>query len=98
MPPSSPGTPRRKSPGPGRGPAWAYNAQRIVALHGGVLVAQSSQEGGACLVASLPIVTPTSVPARNNPGYDNLGGYSPVLIELSDVLPWQAFVPGKSEE
>ena len=86
-------------PRPGEGAGLGlYNAQRIVALHGGVLVAQSSQEGGACLVASLPIVTPTSVPARNNPGYDNLGGYSPVLIEMSDVLPWQAFVPGKSEE
>ncbi|MFQ9410867.1 MAG: hypothetical protein ACLR1T_07285, partial [Evtepia gabavorous] len=44
-------------------------------------------------MVSLPIVVPTSVPARNNPGYDNLGGYSPVLIELSDVLPWQAFAP-----
>lgn len=86
-------------PRPGEGAGLGlYNAQRIVALHGGVLVAQSSQDGGACLVASLPIVTPTSVPARNNPGYDNLGGYSPVLIELSDVLPWQAFVPAKSEE
>lgn len=51
-----------------------------------------------CLVVSLPIVVPTSVPARNNPGYDNLGGYSPVLIELSDVLPWQAFAPSDTEE
>ena len=72
--------------------------QRIAALHGGVLVAQSGQDGGACLVVSLPIVVPTSVPARNNPGYDNLGGYSPVLIELSDVLPWQAFAPSDTEE
>ena len=61
-------------------------------------MAQSGQDGGTCLVASLPIVVPTSVPARNNPGYDNLGGYSPVLIELSDVLPWQAFVPKENEE
>lgn len=86
-------------PRPGEGSGLGlYNAQRIVALHGGVLVAQSGQNGGACLVASLPIVPPASVPARNNPGYDNLGGFSPVLIELSDVLPWQAFVPGKAEE
>ena len=49
-------------------------------------------------MVSLPIVTPASVPARNNPGYDNLGGYSPVLIELSDVLPWQAFVPASKDE
>lgn len=86
-------------PRPGEGAGLGlYNAQRIAALHGGVLIAQSGQDGGACLVASLPIVTPTSVPARNHPGYDNLGGYSPVLIELSDVLPWQAFVPKENEE
>lgn len=81
-------------PRPGEGAGLGlYNAQRIVALHGGVMVAQSSQDGGACLVVSLPIIVPTSVPARNNPGYDNLGGYSPILIELSDTLPWQAFLP-----
>ena len=57
------------------------------------MVAQRSQDGGACLVVSLPIIVPASVPARNNPGYDNLGGYSPILIELSDTLPWQAFLP-----
>lgn len=86
-------------PRPGEGAGLGlYNAQRIAALHGGVLVAQSGQDGGASLVVSLPIVPPASVPARNNPGYDNLGGYSPVLIELSDVLPWQAFVPSNKDE
>ena len=86
-------------PRPGEGAGLGlYNAQRIAALHGGVLIAQSGQEGGTSLVVSLPIVTPASVPARNNPGYDNLGGYSPVLIELSDVLPWQAFVPSSKDE
>ena len=86
-------------PRPGEGAGLGlYNAQRIAALHGGVLIAQSGQDGGTSLVVSLPIVTPASVPARNNPGYDNLGGYSPVLIELSDVLPWQAFVTADKEE
>ncbi|MDO4516728.1 MAG: HAMP domain-containing sensor histidine kinase [Bacillota bacterium] len=86
-------------PRPGEGAGLGlYNAQRIAVLHGGVLIAQSGQEGGTSLVVSLPIVTPSSVPARNNPGYDNLGGYSPVRIELSDVLPWQAFVPAGKEE
>lgn len=85
-------------PRPGEGAGLGlYNARRIAALHGGVLVAQSGQDGGASLVVSLPIVTPDSVPARNNPGYDNLGGFSPVRIELSDVLPWQAYVPGEEE-
>ena len=86
-------------PRPGEGAGLGlYNARRIAALHGGVLVAQSGQDGGASLVVSLPIVTPDSVPARNNPGYDNLGGYSPVRIELSDVLPWQAYVPGLDDQ
>lgn len=79
-------------PRPGEGAGLGlYNAQRIATLHGGLLVVQSGQEGGTCVVVSLPIVTPPSVPVRNNPGYDNLGGFSPVRIELSDVLPWQAF-------
>ena len=82
-------------PRPGEGAGLGlYNARRIAALHGGVVVAQSDREGGTALVVSLPVVTPESVPERNNPGYDNLGGFSPVRIELSDVLPWQAYVPG----
>ena len=86
-------------PRPGEGAGLGlYNARRIAALHGGVMVAQSGQEGGAAVVVSLPIVTPESVPARNNPGYDNLGGFSPIRIELSDVLPWQAYVPGAEDQ
>lgn len=55
-------------PRPGEGAGLGlYNAQRIVALHGGVMVAQSSQDGGACLVVSLPIIVPTSVPAETTP-------------------------------
>ena len=51
----------------------------------------STEAMGICKLKK--IIVPTSVPARNNPGYDNLGGYSPILIELSDTLPWQAFLP-----
>jgi len=86
-------------PRPGEGAGLGlYNAQRIAKLHGGMIIAQSGQEGGSCLVVSLPVVTPPNVPARNNPGYDNLGGYSPVLIELSDVLPWEAFVKKEKDD
>jgi signal transduction histidine kinase len=86
-------------PRPGEGAGLGlYNARRIATLHGGVLVAQSGQDGGTSLVISMPIHTPSSVPLRNHPGYDNQGGFSPVLIELSDVLPWQAFVPGEGKK
>ncbi len=79
-------------PRPGEGSGLGlYNAQRIALLHGGVMIAQSGQEGGACVAISLPVITPPSVPVRNNPGYDNPEGFSPVLIELSDLLPWEAF-------
>lgn len=75
-----------------------YNARRIAMLHGGVLIIESGLEGGCSAVISLPSRVPPSVPERNNPGYDHPGGYSPVLIELSDVLPWQAFTRlGKRE-
>lgn len=93
------GEPSRGVPRPGEGAGLGlYNARRIAILHGGVVIAQSGQDGGTSLAVSLPIVTPASVPARNNPGYDNLGGYSPVLIELSDVLPWETFVPTEDED
>lgn len=86
-------------PHPGEGAGLGlYNARRIAALHGGVVVAQSGQDGGTSFVISLPIAVPESVPARNNPGYDNPGGFSPVRIELSDVLPWQAYVPGAEDQ
>ena len=85
-------------PRPGEGAGLGlYNARRIALLHGGVIVAQSGQEGGASIVVSLPIVTPDSVPARNNPGFDAPNGFNPVLIELSDMLPWEAFVPGETD-
>ena len=38
---------------------------------------RAARTAAPCLVVSLPIVVPTSVPARNNPGYDNLGGLFP---------------------
>ncbi len=86
-------------PRPGEGSGLGlYNARRIAVLHGGVVVAQSGQDGGTALVVSLPITRPENVPARNNPGYDNLGGYSPVLIELSDVLPWETFVLNEDDD
>ena len=79
-------------PRPGEGSGLGlYNAQRIALIHGGVMIAQSGRDGGACVAISLPVITPPSVPVRNNPGYDNLEGFSPVLIELSDLLPWEAF-------
>ena len=86
-------------PRPGEGAGLGlYNARRIALLHGGVIVAQSGQEGGASIVVSLPVITPDSVPARNNPGFDVPNGYNPVLIELSDMLPWEVFVPGEPED
>lgn len=86
-------------PRPARALAW------VCTMRSGLLpfTAASSSPRAARTAAPAwwlpcPFVVPTSVPARNNPGYDNLGGYSPVLIELSDVLPWQAFAPKETEE
>ena len=83
-------------PRPGEGAGLGlYNAQRIAALHGGVLVAQSGQDGGACLVVSLPIVVPTSVPARNNPGYDNLGAIPRCSLSSATCSPGKPLFPRK---
>lgn len=86
-------------PRPGEGAGLGlYNAQRIAALHGGVLVAQSGQDGGPVWWPPCPLWCPPACLPGTIRGMTIWGGYSPVLIELSDVLPWQAFVPKENEE
>lgn len=84
-------------PGEGTG-LGLYLARQIAVLHGGTIIARSGQGSGACVVVSLPIVRPEKLPARERSGFDELGGISSVLIELSDVLPWQAFALAEKEE
>jgi len=70
-------------------------ARRIAALHGGALVLEQREARGCRAVASLPIRPPKSDGRLCTPvmGYDGGGGFSTALVELSSVLPYQAFLP-----
>lgn len=70
-------------------------ARRIAQLHGGTLVLEQREERGLRTVVSLPVRPPEPSGALNTPkmGYDGAGGFSAVLLELSSVLPYQAFLP-----
>lgn len=74
-------------------------AQRIAELHGGALVLEQGEERGLRAAVSLPIRLVESPKTLRSPqmGYDSEGGFSPVLVELSSVLPYQAFLPADLE-
>lgn len=72
-------------------------ARRIVALHQGGLLARETQEGEMEITISLPMGRGGSVQVRT-PRWETDGGYPPLLLELSDVLPNALFCPEDLEE
>jgi len=86
-------------PKPGEGLRLGlFNARNIAALHGGVLVVESRPGEGARFTVSLPIKVPEGLSLRTSkPLFDEHGGFSSLLVELSDALPWQAFLPEELE-
>ena len=67
-------------------------ARRVAALHGGALVFDHQADRGARAAVSLPLRPPAEGTDLHTPvGYDMTGGFSPVLVELSGVLPAEAF-------
>ncbi len=69
------------------------NAQRIASLHGGVLMVESREGSGVRVTISLPLCPISSLPLRTpKTSLAPASNYSPVWVELSDTLPWQAFL------
>lgn len=73
--------------------------RELATLHGGAVMLESRPERGLRTVVSLPIQPPEEgvlypPPA---PQWDLDGGFSPVLVELSCVLPYDAFLPDDLE-
>lgn len=68
-------------------------ARSIAALHGGTVVFEARPNQGGRATVSLPLkkTAEEGTLRTPRPGYDPMGGFSPVLVELSDVLPYQAF-------
>lgn len=80
---------RRKAGGAGTG---LPIARQIAALHGGALMLESRPGEGLRATVSLPIQRPDRSTLRTpTQAFDGTGGFSPVLVELADVLPWQVF-------
>lgn len=65
--------------------------RRVVSLHGGTIVVDSGAGRGLRVVVTLPIKKPVDV-GLHTPRRPVSGGISQTLVELSDVLPWQAFL------
>ena len=74
-------------------------ARQIAALHGGALMLESRPGEGLRVTVSLPVSRPEQPPVLRTPqrAADLTGGFSPVLVELSGVLPWQSFLPDALE-
>ena len=70
-------------------------ARRIAAAHGGTIVVQQQEGRGSRAVVSLPLRPPEKGEVLKTPamGFDGSGGFSDVLVELSGVLPYRAFLP-----
>lgn len=70
-------------------------ARRIAALHGGAIVFEQREDRGARAVVSLPVRPPEGGGVLRTPraDWDRSGGFSDLMVELSAVLPYEAFLP-----
>lgn len=67
--------------------------RRIAALHGGTVLVESRPGEGLRAVVSLPIRPLEPDMTLRTPKLDYTGGFSPLLVELSDVLPTALYSP-----
>lgn len=65
-------------------------ARYIAALHGGAVMVESKAEEGTRVTVSLPVCKP-GAEVVHSPAGDATGGFSPVLVALSGVLPYSAY-------
>lgn len=69
-------------------------ARKIAALHGGAIIADSYENQGTRLAVALPFQAPDASGALNSRWpVIHEEGWNKVLVELSDCLPIQSFVP-----
>lgn len=67
-------------------------ARKIAALHGGAILMENPPGRGLKCTVSLPIHPIPAGQVRTPPiTFDPTGGFSPVLVELSNLLPSEAF-------
>ncbi len=66
-------------------------ARRAAALHGGTLMLENGEGKGVRAVLSLPLKKPEPGEVVRTSRTDRQGGFSPLLVELSPLLPLKAF-------
>lgn len=68
-------------------------SQHIAALHKGFLTIGNCPGQGLTATVVLPLARPDRREQlkTSQTAYETGGGFSPVLVELSDVLPWQSY-------
>ena len=66
-------------------------ARRVAEGHGGRLLLESREGVGTTVTLALPLRRAQQEVLRQ-PIFDYAGGFSPALLELSDALPFQAFL------
>lgn len=70
----------------------------LAALHGGAVMLESRPQRGLRAIVSLPILPPEPGDIDiSPPKWDLSGGFPPVLVELADLLPYEAFLPDDLE-
>lgn len=68
-------------------------ARRVAEGHGGRLLLESREGEGTTVTLALPLRRAPQEVLRQ-PIFDYAGGFSPALLELSDALPFRAFLDG----
>lgn len=71
--------------------------RRIAQGHGGLLTAESIEGEGSTFTLSLPGDVPKTLELRDR-RFDYAGGFDHVLMELSDALPYTAFLRNPQHE
>ena len=76
-------------------------AYQIALLHGGTLLYEPQRKGGTCMTLSLDVSEPAGPAAsfRSPPPQAVYhSGFDPILLELSDALPSDAYLPHRLNE
>jgi hypothetical protein len=68
-------------------------ARRVAEGHGGRLLLESREGEGTTVTLALPLQRAQQEVVRQ-PIFDYAGGFNPALMELSDALPYSAFLDG----